>query len=274
MNNLEQIDDYLSNKLSAEEKTSFEKQLETDVTLREEVTFQDQLIKGIKQARITELKTMLNNVPVGSALSSGISAAKIGVTLITAGIIGTGLFYYFSGEEEKALPQPIEQNIPTESEPPIEQETNTEADNTDPVNKTPLEVKKKSNKEIEKSVAPPSRPKLDIVDPTEDLLVESDEEMETVNSRSVSVSQLDVEADTSHKKYDFHYQFVSSKLMLYGPFDKSLYEILEINGTNHTIFLFYKDNYYLLDEKKSEITKLSPIKDSSLLKLLKAYRNQ
>jgi hypothetical protein len=61
-------------------------------------------------------------------------------------------------------------------------------------------------------------------------------------------------------------------LVLYGKFDKGLYEIIEINGSSHSIFLFYKENYYLLDEKETTITPLTPIRDSQLVKKLKEYR--
>lgn len=60
--------------------------------------------------------------------------------------------------------------------------------------------------------------------------------------------------------------------MLFGTFDKGLYEILEINSDTHSVFMFYKDNYYLLDEKQAKITLLEPIKDKALVAKLKEYR--
>ncbi len=62
--------------------------------------------------------------------------------------------------------------------------------------------------------------------------------------------------------------------MLYGPFDKSLYEILEIHGDSHAVFLWYKDNYYKLDEQQHNITRLEPITDATLVKKLKEYRGK
>jgi len=90
----------------------------------------------------------------------------------------------------------------------------------------------------------------------------------------VSVSHIAVETDTANKNYNFHYQFASGKLFLYGPFDKSVYEILEINSDNHSVFLFHRDNYYLLDEKQLKITHLEPIKDTALIRKLKEYRGK
>jgi hypothetical protein len=76
------------------------------------------------------------------------------------------------------------------------------------------------------------------------------------------------------KKHTFHYQFSEGKLLLYGPFDKNLYEILEIHGEGHAVFLFYRENYFLLDENQSAITKLEAIRDGELLRKLKQYRSQ
>lgn len=60
--------------------------------------------------------------------------------------------------------------------------------------------------------------------------------------------------------------------MLFGDFDRALYEVLEINGDNHALFLFYKDAYYLLDENQHKVTKLEAIRDSALIAKLREYR--
>jgi hypothetical protein len=101
-------------------------------------------------------------------------------------------------------------------------------------------------------------------------------EMKTVTTEAHkstgTVSHIAVETEASNAKYHFHYQFINSKLVLYGAFDKSLYEILEINGEHRTVFLFYKGSYYLLNEKESHVTPLEAIKDAALLRRLKEYR--
>jgi hypothetical protein len=116
-----------------------------------------------------------------------------------------------------------------------------------------------------------------VVDPTGDLTSDNNQDqiVSTENSKSaLTASHIQVETDSSSKKYNFHYQFNNGKLQLFGPFDKSLYEILEINGDSHAVFLFYRENYYVLDEQQNQITKLHLIKDSALLKKLKEYRGR
>jgi hypothetical protein len=67
--------------------------------------------------------------------------------------------------------------------------------------------------------------------------------------------------------------FKENKLLLFGMFEKNLYEILEFIGDdNRTVVLYYKSTYYLLDINKSEPTLLAPIKNKALLRKLKEYR--
>ena len=67
---LELLDDYLSGKMDADASASFESRIKGDSELQKAHDFQSQLVSGIRQARINELKAMLNNAPV-PAFSSG-----------------------------------------------------------------------------------------------------------------------------------------------------------------------------------------------------------
>ena len=93
-----------------------------------------------------------------------------------------------------------------------------------------------------------------------------------ITRASITTSQIVVDVDSSVKKYAFHYQFSNGKLILYGSFDKALFEILEINGEKHSVFMFYKDNYYRLNEKDTHITLLESIQDKELVAKLKEFR--
>lgn len=75
------------------------------------------------------------------------------------------------------------------------------------------------------------------------------------------------------KKYDFHYQFASGKLVLYGDFDDSLFEVLELNVQDEsTLYLFYKSNYYYLNDRSGEISELEAVKDEPLKEKLENLR--
>src|SRR6478735_1931624 len=105
MSNFEHIDDYLTNRLNPQEKASFEKHLEMDAALRADVEFQKLTIEAIKHARVVELKTMLNNVPVGGGISNGLTTAKIAGGVISAALIGTITYFYLQRDSQLTAPQ-------------------------------------------------------------------------------------------------------------------------------------------------------------------------
>jgi hypothetical protein len=76
-------------------------------------------------------------------------------------------------------------------------------------------------------------------------------------------------------KYDFNYQFKEGRLVLFGPFEKNLYEILEIfSEDKRTVFLYYKKNYYLLRDDNENVRELEPITDQALIRKIKEYQSQ
>jgi len=277
MENFELIEKYLANQLHGAEKEAFELQLKTDASLQGDVTLQQQIIEGIKKARITELKTMLGQVPVTGLMQTGVSAVKIMTGAITAGAIITGAIFYFK-------PAPKETSAPiVENELPAVPDAKTEPDPIDPKEeKNPtLASETPKGKELKKKPLAPlksqkaTRPKIEVVDPTGELAKDPAHGQKTTKPQSVVVtSRIGVDINSSSSKYSFHYQFTQSKLVLYGIFDAGLYEIIEVNGDTHSIFLYYKDNYYLLNEKQSAITPLTVIKDAELVKKLKEYRGR
>lgn len=281
---LELLDDYLSNRLSGEDKIAFEKKLETDPELSREYKIQQTLTEGIKNARVAELKSMLNNIPVAPIQGGQASVfTKIGTVAVVAGLVATGLYFYFSSETtitENNTTTPSEQPesipVPDSSEPAAKTE---ESRTTEPEAVTEKPAVKSPEKVAEKSVteSKPKKPALEVYDPTKE---EADaanraferEQLEII-SKAFVTSSIEVETETSDKRYTSHYVFKNGKLVLYGAFEEHLYEILEfISGEKRTVVLFHHENYYLLDINKSTPTPLSPIKDKALLKKLKEYR--
>jgi hypothetical protein len=283
MSNFELIDDYLTNRLGEQERVTFEQRVGSDPALQADVELQKHILEGVKKARAAELKAMLNNVPVGGGFSSGLTAGKIAAGVVVAGLVATCIYLYVKPSETPAGgPSVISKN---QTAPPASTEkatTLTPATPLQPATDQSLIVdprkakanppkKKKSSKPVE---TPQS--KIEVVDPSDELVDNSAKEADAGNGQksSITTSHIAVETNTSSKKYNFHYQFNRGQLVLYGPFDKSLYEILEIHGDQHAVFLFYKENYYLLDEKQKKIAELQSIRDSTVLKKLKEYRGR
>lgn len=270
MSNFEKIDDYLSHRLPSEERASFEQSLNSDAALREEVANQERIIRSVQKARAAELKHMLQQVPVPSG---GLSTGQIAASVIATGIVATGLYFYFKPE---APPAPVETEVPevvVKPEPTVVEE---------PVLKPEEKAVAPAQEEPKRKTAtrkpepkPVQKPDIKVADPTTELTATPEEEKtEAATKPELTVSKLQVITEAGDKKYSFHYMFAEGKLHLFGPFDRNLYEILEITGESHAVFLFYKENYYLLDEAKITFTPLAPIRDGQLLKKLREYRGR
>jgi hypothetical protein len=280
---LEMMDDYLSNRLNAEQKSAFEQQVQADPQLAQELNIQQGLVEGLKQARVVELKSMLNNIPVSPVSGGSSLLTKVGTWAVVAGLVVTGIYFFYSKEEETASGtkqiaeqtpevQPETEEVP-ETQPEVTPEKQEET--TSPVTKTD---KKKTTAEVNPEVTEAKPTKPDVFVPSQEADEETREferaEMENIKKAFVT-SSIVVETDTMSKKYNFHYVFRDSKLILYGAFEQNVYEILEFIGDEkRTVVLFYKSSYYLLDIAKVEPTKLSPIRDQKLLKMLKAHRSK
>ncbi|MFN7793908.1 MAG: hypothetical protein ACK5NM_15295, partial [Cyclobacteriaceae bacterium] len=235
---------YLTNRLTGEGKIAFEKQLEADPSLKADLQLQKVILESVKKARAAELKTMLQNVPVGG--SAGI--AQFSVMKMAAGIIGAGLLiaalsYYFKNSDENgpnmstSLEDSIKKVNPNDFEPLEEPTVTTPAE--EKKDESSKQQEKPANKPVmstgEKEKITTSKPKIELVDPTAEM-IDSDSRP-LVNHQMagspVSSSKITVDVLSDNKEYSFHYQFSEGKLLLYGAFDKALYEILEINGETH-----------------------------------------
>lgn len=285
------LDEYAGNRLNPHDRAAFEKQLESDAELKNELSLQREIIEGIRTARKAELKSMLNNVPVSSIPSEGMStAAKLGLWVIVAGLVSTGLYFYFNQEDtlvQPAITNEIKQEENTEnmvvdeSKPAAEANQAEQPNQETPVQSQPKVAEKRSVEspaskasttatlEEQPAVEPST---LDVFDPSQDAESAEQAAAEEIGPKVSTKSSIAVETEVD-KRYTFHYQFRDSKLFLYGSFEKNFYEIMEFFSNNkRTMFLYYKDNYYLLSDADQKVKPLKPINDAALLKKLRDYR--
>lgn len=279
---LELLDDYLSNRLSGEERNAFEKKLEADPALKQELNNQQNFVEGIRKARVAELKSMLNNIPIAPAHGGQTSMLiKAGSWVAITGLVITGAYFYFSKDnstepvkESETIVQP---EVKTTPAPATAETKETEPVKTEeaPVKEAEKTIEMKTEEGATPMVA--KKPDLKVYDPTkeeptDEAVKKYEQEQLQIISKAFVTSSTEVEIEDNHKKYAFHYVFRDGKLILYGAFEKELYEILEfISDDKRTVVLFYKSNYYLLDINKSTPTVLTPIKDRKLLKKLSEY---
>jgi len=290
---LELLDQYVGNRLTSQDRAAFEKKLASDTSLQNEFNIQQRVVEKIREARIKELKTMFNSVPASALEPTGTSfVTQITVGIAIVGAIGAGIYFYLSNEDKVADQQVAKQEEVTSQAPqaiePQQEETSTQespatdqpkssesesvvspSENKEKEAETPQASDDAKAKEEAKGPAP-----LDVFDPSEESEAPgATPETKITESSPLSKSSIVVETDSNNKKYNFHYQFKNGKLYLYGTFEKNLYEIMEFfSGNKRTVFLYYKDSYYLLNEENETIKPLAPINDPSLLKKLKDYR--
>ncbi len=276
----ELADDYLANRMPAKDRASFEKQLEVNVKLKNELNLQKRLVAGLQRARVAELKSMLNNVPVGNiAPSSSTVMTQAALWIGFSALVGTGLYYMLS--EKKVAEVVTLSEVPANNKPEVQAQPVTPVEKPVVVSeekeekKTNIAESKKSRRAAKKQVV--IEPKIEVFDPSSELEENSSEPNEVIllndNTTSVSASTtIAVEIDSNNRKFDFHYKLEGDKLILYGEFEKNLYEILEFIGEEkRTAFLYYKENYYAL-KQINKATSLTPVKDPLLLKKLREHR--
>lgn len=291
----ELLDDYLANRLGAEEKASFEKRIEADPELKREFFMQQKLVEGIKQARVAELKGMLSNIPVPPAATGQALLTKLGLVAVVAGLIGTGLYYFLSKEETEVASQPeiAQQEVaPEQKKDAVDQPKDESKANEEVTNSTQADsgktstkkdkkesVKSRTNATPAKSTETVSTVKPEAFDPSAGEREDSIRDYNDLLKQSVrtvdSTPSIQPE-NILDKTHDFHYQYTDGKLKLYGERfrERSMYEILAFFGNKKltTLVLYQSNKYYLLKEGNEEITKLTPITDAVLLNKLDRVR--
>jgi len=281
MSNIELIDDYLTNRLNEQDRKSFEKQVNSDPALKAALELQQEIIHGLKTARIAELKAMLNKVPV-STPTIYLSPLRIAAGLTGVAVLATAVYFYFENnisfnpkQITSSMVDSIRQEEKNSSETLIDSistELNTETSVVDKKEKK-AKVSAEENNDVTNSKE--TKPVIDLMDPTEEFIEnELILEKATASNATISVSRITVNVISSERKLKSHYQFANGKLILYGDFDNGLYEIIEVNAENtRSLFLFYKSKYYLLDDSKKEVTVLKEISDPNLVQKLIEFRS-
>jgi hypothetical protein len=291
---LELLDSYIANRMSPSERASFEQDIQADPSLLQEFHLQNEIVEGIRKARMAELKAMLSNVPIPATGISDISTT----TKVVAGAIGVGIIAttaFFLSNSETSSPLPLEESrkeqITIVAEPEKETVTSVESlTQQEEVIESSVRTERKENtqvksQEVKTTASLPVvtesskviRPSVNSFDAEDDSNndVSNAPHLQSENKPTLTSSKIVAETDNTNKKYKFHYQLHSDRLILYGDFEHSLYEIIEVFNENKvTAFLYFKENYYLLTEEAGKIKQLVPIKDEVLLQKLKEYQQR
>lgn len=276
----ELVDDYLANRMPAEERAAFEQKIASEPTLQKEIALQQTIVASVRKARAAELKAMLNNVPV-SPVGTTTLVSKVAIGIAVTALVGTTLYFTLSTDTKTESTPEIQTpstELPTAppAEKPVESEQSPIAvaeENKETTKKTASTTKKVRKKTQAPVVV---EPKLDVFDPTAEMedavngaegdLLSEDDEMVTGKSTIL------VDIDSTSRRHTFHYKLEQDQLTLYGPFERNLFELLEFfSEDKRTAFLYYKKSYYYIKEA-DKVTALVPVQDPALLNKLRKHR--
>jgi hypothetical protein len=270
---LELLDDYLTNRLNAEERAQFENRLKQDPELQHEYSFHKSIAEGLRSVRKAELKAMLNNIPV-PPIEGTPTIVKWAGGVTVALIIGIGIYFFL-------MPEPHVQEAakPVTTPPVIEQdETTPEKSRPETIATVPP-----TESNTPKSAVPAPRvtpktseqpaKKIQAYDPSADEqgAGENTNQPES-NTGDVTPPAADLMVETViDKTYSFHYKWKGDLITLYGKFDApETFTILDFRDEGKA-YLFYKNAYYLMTENET-VKALSPVNDPVLLNKLRSKR--
>jgi len=280
---LELLDDYLAGRMDADNRAAFQETMKGNTELQKEHSIQSNLIEGIRQARINELKVLLNSTPI-PATSLGSSLVKAGAWVVVAAATLTGAYFLFNNTETTTPVDVPVQSSQANDDTAVEDqatsavpEASLSEQSTEQMTEEISEPNKKGSPATKKT-KPVTKPDLTPYDPTLEQEANSipDEvipAIEETQDDAVVSSSMEVQIDNSNRKLNFHYQFKDNRLILFGSFEKDLYTILEFFHENkRTIFLNYNSSYYLLDETSKTPTSLTAVTDPALLQKLREFK--
>ncbi|GCC51863.1 hypothetical protein SanaruYs_20920 [Chryseotalea sanaruensis] len=284
---LELMDDYLANRMPVEERVAFEKRIENEPALQKEIKLQNNVVASLRNARMAELKNMLNNVPVNNLPASNSTVIiKVVAGIAISTLIGTSIYYFLNQPTKQEVVKPSQREVaevpdenpaPGKEEPQPGTEQPLIIEEEDNKKSQPLNGKKKARKEV--PPAPVADPQIEVFDPTAELEDGSNEphESEILTNDDIPSTfepSILVTVDSTSRRHNFHYKLEEDALLLYGPFEKNLFEILEfISDNKRTAFLYYKNSYYFLKETDKTLA-LTPVQDPALLNKLRKYRTK
>jgi vacuolar-type H+-ATPase subunit E/Vma4 len=281
MTNRERIEAYFDDQLSTTEKESLLRDIESDPSLKAEFDFQNEVVEGIQNFRKEELITRLNNVEVASVGTSALT--KIIGTIGVAAIVTGGLYWYFGSEPSVDLPedkveiieegtseQEIDMVTPKEEEPTEVIVIDKASESTNEESSEPASTRRQqAESSADVNVPVMVEPATDGIAAVED----NHDAPESLNSEPVSVtSSADVEIKLD-KQYKFHYQVVDGDLTLFGDFNKSKFELIELKtNLGIKLYLYYNELYYELKSDSSEIRPLVPLDNQEVIDELEKRR--
>lgn len=293
--NPEHIEAFLEDRLSPADAASFSNAIAQDPLLKNEVTLQQEIVEAIKNNRKAELKARLNKVEVSSAPTY--LGAKIAASVLLSAMVGWGIYSFTTGKTETQsasveVSKPVITTSPAKEQTPVLQKDNETVAVApaapEALSKESISQPKRKQVKTKNSIQPSE----DVADKTVAVTPDAPAMMETdqdqfINEDNGAIPQpklggagtgnssdIQVAIDKNSNK-NFHYKFKENKVLLYGNFESSAYEILELNTSKgKQVYLYYNNSYYKLQPNQVTPAPLVKITDQKLIADLNKYNRK
>ena len=276
-----QLEAYFSGAMSETDRILFEGRVESNPELKAEFDRQNDIVEGLKAHRRAELKTRLNNISVEPTLIGTLMQGSMMKSLtygLTAVMVATGGYFFYNTESAiqyhieslNAKSHYITESALNPSVQSLDYRFEGNLQMLDYVEAAPVMKKREIAKEI-------TSPKQQIVFEVPEVRPTQEESFDGVDvdltameriEEVSGISEVDkVNIQTIHsRKYNFHYRLEDNRLFLYGKFNESPYEIIEISTPgSKKLFFYYDGDFYQLRKNASSITPLSKIENRELI---------
>jgi len=286
------IDQYFSGEMTGTDRLVFEGRVASDPILGSEFDHQSDIIENLKGHREMELKARMNSIDVSPTIWASLaqsSMMKPVIYGISSLMVVSASYFYINTEES------FETHL--EHLQPISEYT--ELGNLEPVYPNQLDYQYDGNGqildyydeilEIEADfIVTDEHQQMQAIDfdvpqvavavenndvHSPDAVFEGAKRIENISS-PFNVEKINIET-VSSRKYKFHYKMEDNKLFLYGKFNESPYEILEINSTtDKRLFFFYYGDFYRLEKSTRKATPLIKIENRKLINELDVLKSR
>lgn len=273
------IEAFFEGNISPADKAMLEAKIKSDPLVRAEFDLQNNIVKGISNARKLELKSRLASIdlPTSTGILTGSGVKWLAGTVAGVTLFGSVLYWSLISFDNSIKPIDIRMNqelafnqtslidfpqLPKE-EIKIEEEKSNE--------KTlPKARISQENNEVAKEATAKVQPQ-SLISYEDDKLFtnQNEEELENIASREIAHNRVDKTEieffDALKEENSFHYRYYNSKLYLYGDFKKMPYQIIELNDKGKKqLFLSHDENVYIIKDNTTEITELRKLQDEIL----------
>jgi len=274
------IEAYFEGKATPDEKAMLEAKVKSDPLVEAEFNLQQNIVKGISNARKLELKSRLASIdiPTHTGILTGSGAQWLAGTIAGVTIFGSVLYWTLSTFELSIKPLDLKaqqeitfnlESIPDFPEIAVKKNVVTDFESTKSQVLAPdlTEEKKEINEDDPTAKVQPQA--LMSYDDDKFFTNQNEEELERLSSREIAHSRADKTEieflDAVDNKDEYHYRYFNSKLFLYGDFNDTPYQIIELNDKGRKqLFLSYNDEVYKIKDNTTEIAELKTLEDDLL----------